>query len=173
MSRGFHAWALAVLLVALPGTEARARSSRTWREIQSPRRAAAATTRQLLASAPSENNSAGKQALRSQPAPAAQTAPTGTQSIVAPKQGFTIVARGPVRRLTCKGKELKFLLMVNGSGVLLLSPDESKVRFVGVPASAAHRSPCSFLRGRRVRVHFLLVHGKPYFGKILEVDMRH
>lgn len=61
--------------------------------------------------------------------------------------------------------------MVNGSGVLLFSSDASKVRFVGFPASAAHRSPCSFLRGRRVNVHFLRVHGKPYFGKILEVDL--
>lgn len=115
MSRGFQARAV-VLLAALLGTAAWAHSSRGRPEIRSLRCAAAATTGRLPASAPRENNSAGKPDSRLQPAHPA--APAGTQAIVAPKRGFTIVAEGRVRRLTCKGEKLEFLLMVNGSGVL-------------------------------------------------------
>jgi tetratricopeptide (TPR) repeat protein len=94
-----------------------------------------------------------------------------TDTVIAPAQGFTMVASGSASRLQCSGKQLKFLLMVNGSGVSLFAPDESAVQYVGAPASAG--SPCAFLKGRRLSVRFRLVHGKPYFGQILEIDLSH
>jgi tetratricopeptide (TPR) repeat protein len=113
----------------------------------------------------SRSGPAGQPSAAKKPAAA-----TNSNSIVAPPQGFTMVANGTVSRPQCSGKTLNFLLVVNGSGVKLFAPDESAVRYVGFPAAAAN-SPCSFLEGRRVAVHFRLVHGKPYFGKILEIDL--
>jgi Flp pilus assembly protein TadD len=97
--------------------------------------------------------------------------PANTLSIVAPAQGFTVTANGRALRAQCDGKESKFLLMINGSGVPLFAPDDSAVRFVGFPASAK-ASPCSFLEGRQVAVQFLTVRGKSYFGEILEIHLR-
>ena len=97
--------------------------------------------------------------------------PSNTQTSI-PIQNVTIMVDGPVVRLQCSGKKLSFLLMVNGSGVPLFAPDESAVRYVDFPASAATASPCSFLEGRQVAVRFRRVLGKPYFGEVLEIDLR-
>ncbi len=113
-----------------------------------------------------QSNSGSEPKLMRRPAVAA-----GTRSVVAPPQGFTIIADGPVVRPRCSGKQLTFLLMIHGSGVPLFAPDDSAVRYVGFPASAT-ASPCSFLAGQRVTVQFRLVQGKPYFGKILEIDLK-
>jgi len=97
--------------------------------------------------------------------------PAKTQTSI-PLQNLTILVDGPVVRLQCSGKTLKFLLMVNGSGIPLFAPDASAVHYVDFPAAAATASPCSFLEGRRVGVRFRRVLGKPYFGEVLEIDLR-
>lgn len=101
----------------------------------------------------------------------------GTQ-VVNPGGGFpkwlqAIIVSGPVRGLRCTGKELTFLLMVNGMGVPLIAPNEKQVHYVGFPPDAMSHSPCAFLKGRRVTVHFRPMQGKPYAGQVLEVDLTH
>jgi Flp pilus assembly protein TadD len=139
------------------------------REIQRYREA-----RQEEAAGPTlADGSAGAQASAgSGPAPGGGPGtPGGTRSVVAPPGGFTMVVDGGVRRPRCSGKQLNFLLMVNGSGVALFAPDDSAVRYVGFPASVA-TSPCMYLDGREVTVRFQLAQGKPYFGKVLEIDLK-
>ncbi len=90
-----------------------------------------------------------------------------------PKWLQALIVSGPVRGLRCRGKELTFLLMVNGMGVPLIAPNEKQVHYVGFPANAMSDSPCAFLKGRRVTVHFRPMQGKPYAGQVLEVDLTH
>lgn len=104
----------------------------------------------------------------STPAPGA---PAETLSVVPPAEGFTVTAHGSVAQPECSGKELKFFLMINGSGVPMFAPDDSAVRYVGFPATVAEM-PCSFLAGKNVSVQFRVVHTKPLLGRILEIDLR-
>jgi tetratricopeptide (TPR) repeat protein len=98
-------------------------------------------------------------------------APAGTLSVVPPAEGFTITAHGSVARPQCNGKELRFYLMIHGSGVPMFAPDDSAVRYVGFSVSVAD-FPCTFLAGKSVTVQFRVVRTKPLLGDILEIDLR-
>lgn len=120
--------------------------------------------------------------------PSATGSPSGTAGTVAPAAGpragtpnppgvliATITAEGKVLRAKCSGKQLTFLLMVNGSGVPLFAPDAGAVALGGFSGSGAKRPAClridSQIGGREVGVKFKPTHGKPYSGEILEIDL--
>lgn len=82
----------------------------------------------------------------------------------------SIIAQGTVRRAQCAAAGMKFLLMVNGSGVPLIASNAAAVQYSGFSALAKGASRCSQIEGRKVTVRFRPVSGEPYTGEVLEID---
>lgn len=115
-----------------------------------------------------------------QPASVTKPAPTpaspaagAKKSASAPKRDVYLIPEASVIEARCQGKSLSLLLTIRGTKVRLFTPDTDNVGRMGLPASAAGADLCSLLEKRHVAVWFQRVHGQPYFGTIIGIDLKH
>ncbi len=133
----------------------RKRMEEEFKRMQDERRKAAAEAANRNEEAPSS--------------PAGSGAPSGP---AAKARGTTAPGEGRVSAVSCTGKTLDLTLEYYGLKTSLHAEDLWKVEYTTYGQMPKDFNPCTYLKGRNVKVEYMVKTGVPYAGELVSIEIQ-